>query len=962
MMLRKTLFLLMCFCLTCVSSIYAQEALSPMEFNPALPHRMPEKATSHALQKSASHASFPISDWFSNPPYPDSSIWTNQDVLINNNEAIFDAFDINHTVYGNSDHTADQLISLPIDLSNYYSNSFIRFGYRTGEDFGPGDSLVLQGLDYNGNWQYIWRSPYIKISGNQQLFGFIPAPIFRHKQFQLRFIAYCDHLKDTVNDLFRISGFVFSQMLQPGFYELFKTTDFADSSASAWNWMQEQNRCSDGTDIGFAWGKVAEFDNQNSKHIPYFSADGLHHGLDTLCSNPFDLQGLNDYDSLRLSFLISGNALLQIGDTLYLEFKNRLGIWNRVWYSAGKPFSSFYKTVLPVNNPNYRHRFFQFRFINTGSTAASDTAKWYVSAIALQSAAQLPLTDDFSSTSVYPRSNTWEDKNVYINNHFSYTQPSLQVATFDGLDKNGNAYSIYATKGMCDVLTSVPFDISKYKPSDSLMLSFQFQYLKQGADESVFPSDSLIIRARSTEFSNDSFENIWSISASDTLNRYETFTKVILPITDSRFFHGQFQLQFANYGSQTGNLSQWNVDYIRFAPGRHLSDSMYEDVALTRATPTFLKKYTSMPYAHFKQNPSGYKQDSIQLTIHNNGFIPYPVDYKHTTYDPKGKVLGETGSVIGTLLPDADSVITFADPISLQSFTDADSLIVTNCFSARYSNNKFDKIPQNDSFVTQTIFSNYFAYDDGSAESGYGVRNKTNCGGALAFDLEFPDSLYGFYIFYNQAEQSISNRIFNLNIWSDLTGINGFTGPNDVLLYKIFNTKVHYMNSINGFTYYALDSAIAVPNRFYIGWNQYQSFMMNIGFDKNYRNHGDKTPNPNQYYFSDGVWNPSEIPGTMMIRPIVGKRLNVPTGMHEISKKENTEKPICFPNPTQESFSIQFASDKIHVQVKDMHGRTIIETDSTENISLEHCESGMYIIQMTTLKSGNHYFEKIIKQ
>lgn len=953
----KSLYFLLVFLVSALA--YAQEAQVPLthRFNP----NFTEKNIQKTLYKSSNKSAFPLCDYFNKTQYPDTNFWSNKDVQTKNNEAIFDALDYNNIVYGNSDHLADELHSQPMDLSNYYSNAFFSFTFRSGSDFSSGDSLLLQGMDYDGNWQTIWRSPYIFTPNAQQLFGFTPTAKFRHKQFQIRFIAYSEHLNDTIVDLFRIGRFNFSQMLQPGFFELFKVTNANDSSASFWNWSQEQNRIISGDSLGFSAGKVAIFDNQTSGKQIYFNADGFHHYLDTLTSNPFDLQNISSDDSLRLSFLISGNKSLTINDTLYLEFRNRLGQWQRVWSCAGNNFQHFYYTVINISQSSFRNRFFQFRFINAGVASANDIAAWYLTAIAIQKSLPLPLIDEFSYNPIKPRTEFWVDENVYINNTFSNAQPSQYVATFDGLDKNGNAYTNYPSKGIADVLTSIPIDLSRYKIADSLYLSFQFQYVKQGTDESIFPNDSFIVSVRTSENSPDSFVNLWSASAADTINAYTRFTKVNIPIKNSELFHKQFQIRFSNYGSLTGNLSQWNLDYVRLNVGRSKFDTLFEDVAICRSTPGVLKKYSSMPYNHYLANTINYTQDSSYLTIHNNGYIPYPVDYTHIVWS-QGKKLAESGFVVPSLFPDNDTTVLFTDKPDMKNLTLQDTIEIIHAYKSIYSHTKFDKMPYNDTFYTKTYFSNYFAYDDGTAEAGYGIRNKTNCGGALAFDLEFPDSLYGFYVFFNQSEQNVSGRIFNLNVWDHLSGIDGYTQANDDLRYKFYNVKPVYENQVNGFAYFELDSALAVSNRFYIGWDQYASFMLNIGFDKSYRNNGMIAPNPNQFYKSDGVWNASEIPGTMMIRAVVGKKLKVPTAIKEIKPLiENIVRPVCYPNPSQQLIKVQYSIAPIHIQLLDLKGNIIRTSNNHQQINIEGLSDGLYLLKIQDLHSGKIFIEKIIK-
>ncbi len=89
----------------------------------------------------------------------------------------------------------------------------------------------------------------------------------------------------------------------------------------------------------------------------------------------------------------------------------------------------------------------------------------------------LPFFDDFSAAKVYPDAARWTNHAVFVNPDFPVDPPSINVATFDGLDPQGNAYegingNIF---GAADTLTSQAINLSSFDPSDSLVLSFFYQ-------------------------------------------------------------------------------------------------------------------------------------------------------------------------------------------------------------------------------------------------------------------------------------------------------------------------------------------------------------------------------------------------------------------------------------------------------------------------------------------------------
>ena len=52
----------------------------------------------------------------------------------------------------------------------------------------------------------------------------------------------------------------------------------------------------------------------------------------------------------------------------------------------------------------------------------------------------LPFIDDFSEEGIYPSTERWTDKKVFINSDLARNMPTVGVASFDGLDEYGNAY------------------------------------------------------------------------------------------------------------------------------------------------------------------------------------------------------------------------------------------------------------------------------------------------------------------------------------------------------------------------------------------------------------------------------------------------------------------------------------------------------------------------------------------
>ena len=99
-----------------------------------------------------------------------------------------------------------------------------------------------------------------------------------------------------------------------------------------------------------------------------------------------------------------------------------------------------------------------------------------------------------------------------------------------------------------------------------------------------------------------------------------------------------------------------------------------------------------------------------------------------------------------------------------------DSAIIR--FKAALRTDEFDP-KVNDTVVYDQVFKDYYAYDDGTPEAGYGLRGGGSSNGIVAMKYYSfqPDQLGGVNIFFNQVLDSLNlNYYFNLVVWDDLEG------------------------------------------------------------------------------------------------------------------------------------------------------------------------------------------------
>ena len=220
----------------------------------------------------------------------------------------------------------------------------------------------------------------------------------------------------------------------------------------------------------------------------------------------------------------------------------------------------------------------------------------------------LPFWEDFSDTANlvnHFKPNT----GIYFNNHLCLNQPSLNVATFDGLNGKGKKYdSTYLFQmDKADSLVSLDFDISSISAKDSLYFSFQYQIGGYGEVPDQLEGDSLVLQFYTKA---GKWKSVWRSDfkiATDT----SLFYPVLLKVTDSVFFHSNFKFKFFNYARLSGMFDLWNVDYIVIdtikAPNnnREIKDGrlFFSDLAISKSPTSLLAPYQAIPVDHITNIP-----------------------------------------------------------------------------------------------------------------------------------------------------------------------------------------------------------------------------------------------------------------------------------------------------------------------------------------------------------------------
>lgn len=564
----------------------------------------------------------------------------------------------------------------------------------------------------------------------------------------------------------------------------------------------------------------------------------------------------------------------------------------------------------------------------------------------------LPFFDDFSGQSVFPDPARWVDDFVFINNTYSNKQITEGVATFDALNDVGRLYpNASSVQFEADHLTSRPINLN-YPASANIWLSFVYQ--PGGLSDPPETNDTLTLQFFAPAESK--WYSVWK--AYGSLD--QRFKTAIIPITQTRYLQNGFQFRFINYASLSGNLGDpslvgnsdiWNLDYVLLDKNRNSRDTIYSDVAFTLPVRSLLKSHESMPWRQFRQIYLQEMGSSIPVHIRNNDSIIRNVTRNFDIRDVYKNTEALQFSAGATNIDPFTNVDYNANLVYTYNTDNPDSALFRVTCSLK--TDEFDP-KENDTMVYYQVFNNYFAFDDGSSEAGYGINGLGSRDAMVAYRFEsyIQDTLRAVKICFNDSFQESNKRAFDLMVWDDNNGI-----PGNVIFTKE-EVMVEQGSSINGFYGYTVPGGVPVNGIFYVGWRQRSETFLNAGFDIN-------TPqNGKQLYWLNGDWNPSQVNGSVMIRPVVGPPLII-TSVDEIkSKKKNNHNITIWPNPASDYITVSTGDEPVsssaYISIIDLYGRKLIKVPYSEQIDISSLEKGMYFV-ITIINNVSVGINRLIK-
>ncbi|HDP75189.1 MAG TPA: T9SS type A sorting domain-containing protein [Bacteroidales bacterium] len=587
----------------------------------------------------------------------------------------------------------------------------------------------------------------------------------------------------------------------------------------------------------------------------------------------------------------------------------------------------------------------------------------------------LPFFDDFARNLPFPTLELWEPSNVISNQTYAINPPTIGVATFNAINRKGILHAHLTTYPQpADTLTSLPINLN-YPATDSIYLSFSVQPGGLGYQPS--PNDSLVLELFSP--SENRWVRSWAASVNFKANKIEfynhllnkktqknsskldsTFFTVNININNPSFLENGFCFRFIGYASLMENATvpglktnsdHWHIDMVYLNRLRNWDDTVYNDIAFRKPIYPFLKNYKSIPWSHFakSQNTEMNVPREFKIVYSNLGPTTWNVTRRFSVTNlstgDEYSFSGGAENIYGyqefayTRLFDYNFTSAWPDSAKflMKTFLQTDFDEATKHF--RY----------NDTLAQQLNFYNYYALDDGSAESGYGLfgEGTTNAMVAQQFYNYKTDTLVGVMVYFNRSYQDANSQPFKITVWADDNGKPGN------IIYQESTSRPQFTDSLNCFTIYRIDPIEIPKSNFYLGWQQNTTEFMNVGFDRNTNNR------KRIFHNLPGYWTNTQFEGTIMIRPIFGKFYQIPTSTPTTSSKGFR----VYPNPAAEFIYIDtdINGTAKWYQLISITGQVIESKQfySNQPIGVGHIPAGIYILRVN-LANGQFLTSKVV--
>lgn len=543
----------------------------------------------------------------------------------------------------------------------------------------------------------------------------------------------------------------------------------------------------------------------------------------------------------------------------------------------------------------------------------------------------LPFFDDFSGSNNLDLTR-WNRSGVFVNNRYALEPITINVASFDGLDAQGQPYLANSvTAGASDTLTSSDILLGNLAPADSVYLSFYWQSGGLG-DVPDLTENNLRYLVLDFKDNTDAWREVWRQPATGEVT---DFKQVFVDVKEARYFHSGFRFRFRNVGLRNGLADVWNLDYVELDKNRRKGQNSTRDIAISQSVSKLLKNYTAMPARQFLQSPESELADEVSATINNLGNFPGAISWRGyiRRYDEAD---ADTFLSNQALVPGLARQFVVAGTPRVNGIDLPDEGVFSLVHGIILNTKEPDPRQRaNDSTSRITTFTDYYAYDDGTAEAGFSFVGTGNTQVAQRYDINQPDQIRAFKVYFPRVGRDISGTAITFRVWENDNGV-----PGETLHQQSF--QIQYSSTLNTFYEVDLTKMIPVEGSFFIGWTQSGSQYINIGFDRNETATGRRFT-----YTASGGWaEETRFEGAIMMRPVlIGEALGLEDDLF-------AEAMSVFPNPS--TGEVNFSEPYENVVVYNVLGKEVYKQDyqgSMKPLQLGHLPPGLYTLRIKNRKA-----------
>ncbi|BDD08864.1 hypothetical protein FUAX_12960 [Fulvitalea axinellae] len=575
-----------------------------------------------------------------------------------------------------------------------------------------------------------------------------------------------------------------------------------------------------------------------------------------------------------------------------------------------------------------------------------------------------PFWDDFTSGKGLPDVGLWESGNVVVSPGMGVRPLSRKVAVLDALTNTGAPYSSDITLfGGLDTLTSKPIDLASVPVAERDKVFFNF-YWEAGGEGSYPDTDDSL----SLEFLKPGGEwsRVWSVKAGKPADEL-AFSGVWLK-PEGEYYHDAFRFRFVAYGNMSGAFDTWLLDYVRlsyFRDGPHgpagesPSGTPIFDRTLVSGMGPLFGEYYAVPMEHYRASPAGYASKPTATARNLNHLNDQPMTFNVELWDAqrleevfdvlqhKGNAYVSAGSTKqleaeNTLDASKVSAVDY-DSLHLEGrfiLSTGDKEMVKKIFTSPADTLYFDNVNLrvNDTVKVNYGLSDYYAYDDGSAEYAAGI---SQAGGEVATKFVFgqADDITHVRMYFPTLGRSVPGTPFQLRIYRELS-------EEGLLHSQDFVTALP--SEGKDFIDLRLYKPVRVDGEVYIGWYQKTSEFLAVGLDKN------TDSGSNIFFKVTNEWEQNdEVKGSLLLRPVL-KDPGVVTGVDPTKDLFRLS-----PNPNDGTFELDVEAERVNVY--DLSGASVpFRSEYVGDRTRVSVESGRGVYLIRVMVKGESYVRRFL--